>query len=106
MSVPEYDINDIIKNAVGDKPVMVQKAFDNVVVQKASDIIAGKRDSIAAQYGNIMNNSSEEELNDDELLNDISDEELDNVLNDDEDSEDDLLNDEDLEELQDEESEE
>ena len=105
MSVPEYKLDDIIKNAIGEKPVMVQKAFDNVIVQKAADIIAGKRDAIAAQYGAEVVARQEDEFN----LDDINDEELDSVLADTEESdesEDDLLDDNDLEEIQDDESEE
>ena len=102
MSVPEYKLEDIIKNAIGEKPVLVQKAFDNVIVQKAADIIAGKRDTIAAQYGAQVSPQQEDELN----LDDISDEQLDSVLSDEDESEDDLLDDTDLEEIHDEESEE
>ena len=105
MSVPEYKLEDIIKNAMGEKPVMVQKAFDNVIVQKAADIIAGKRDAIASQYGAVISQQQEDEFN----LDDISDDELDSVLADadeSDESEDDLLDDNDLEDIQDDESEE
>lgn len=107
MSVPEYKLEDLIKNAIGDKPVMVQKAFDNVVVQRAADIIAGKREEIAAQYSAAQENEApveNEQEEDEDLdlnLDDISDEELDDFLDTLDDSEDDLLSDEDLEDLDD-----
>lgn len=99
MSVPEYKLEDIIKSAIGDKPVNVQKAFDNVIVQRAADIIAGKREEIAATYGAAIEqpqtidqpDKAEDNIDDNDLLADLSDEELDKLFTDDElDDEDDV----------------
>ena len=34
----KFDIDDMIQNAIGDKPVGVQKSFDNVMVQKVAKL--------------------------------------------------------------------
>lgn len=89
MPQPEYNIDDIIANAIGDKPVTVQKAFDNVMVQRAADIIAGKREQIAKEFS-IPQDS---EISDDELLADPTDDELEDIV----DSSEEDIDDEDIE---------
>lgn len=83
MAEQEYTIDDIIKNAFGDKPVNVQRAFDNIVVQRAADIIAGKREEVARHFG--VQPVSDEEVSDEELLADLTDDEVEEILSDDED---------------------
>ena len=68
------DMNKIIQNAIGEKPFSVEKNFNNVMMQKAADIISGKRDDISAQYS-----MSQDEV---ESEDEVSDEELDDILSD------------------------
>ena len=42
----DVNIDDIIKNAVGDKPASVQGAFDNEMLTRVSDLIGGKREAL------------------------------------------------------------
>lgn len=44
---PNYDIDELIANAMGQKPVGVQQSFHNAAMQKVSDLIAGKRTEVA-----------------------------------------------------------
>jgi hypothetical protein len=83
----EIDLNNIIQNAIGEKPFSVEKNFDNVMMQKAADIISGKREEISANYsmsqedGDIDTEVSDEEL--DDILTDIdNEEETDEVIDD------------------------
>jgi len=69
----EIDLNNIIQNAIGEKPFSVEKNFDNVMMQKAADIISGKREEISANYsmsqedgdGDIDNEEETDEVIDD-----------------------------------------
>ena len=42
----KVDISNLIKNAFGDKPTGVQNSFDNIMSQKVSNAIAGRRDEM------------------------------------------------------------
>ena len=72
----EIDLNNIIQNAIGEKPFSVEKNFDNVMMQKAADIISGKREEISANY------SMSQEDGDGDIDTEVSDEELDDILTD------------------------
>ncbi len=45
MPEPKFSVDDMIQNAIGDKPVGVQKAFDQVMVQKVANLIGGKKET-------------------------------------------------------------
>jgi hypothetical protein len=100
------DLEKIVANAIGEKPFSVQGNFNNVMMQKAADIISGKREEIAAQYSMTHDDTSDSELD-----SDPSEDELDDILDDedadDESTEDDLdLSDEDLDDILDDEDDE
>lgn len=70
----KVDMDQIIQNAIGEKPFSVEKNFNNVMMQKAADIISGKRDDISAQYSMSQDDVESED--------EVSDEELDDILSD------------------------
>ena len=74
------DLQKIVQNAIGEKPFNVQGNFNNVMAQKAADIISGKRDDIASHYS-----MTQDSVTDDELEVDPTEDELDDILDDDED---------------------
>lgn len=83
MPQPEIDIENIIKNAIGDKPYSVQNDFNNAVVQRAADIISGKREDIAKSY-------SLNDVDDEALTAEPTEDELEDILKDLDDSEEDF----------------
>ena len=79
MSDPnKIDVSAVVQNAIGDKPWSVQKAFNDVMLQRVSDVIAGKRDEVARSYGieddsDLLADPTEQELED--ILSDLDNEE-------------------------------
>lgn len=117
MSDPnKIDVDAVVQNAIGDKPWSVQKAFNDVMLQRVSDVIAGKRDEVARSYGidddaDLDAEPTEQELED--ILADLEDEEdVEDVEQDDEEQEEleepdeDLGSEEEVEEVIDDEEEE
>lgn len=43
---PQVDLDALINGALGEKPTTVQKEFDNEMMQRAADLIAGKKDAL------------------------------------------------------------
>ena len=78
----DVNIDDIIKNAVGDKPATVQGAFDNEMLSRVSDLIGGKREALHKDmFGDqAISRQDNEELSDDELAADPSEEEIEAAL--------------------------
>ena len=79
----EYNVQDLIKNAIGEKPVAVQDVFDNLMVAKVRDEISGKRMEVANAF---VADDEEVELDDitDTELEDAAEDEIDNEELDDE----------------------
>jgi len=79
----EYNVQDLIKNAIGEKPVAVQDVFDNLMVAKVRDEISGKRMEVANAF---VADDEEVELDDvtDAELEDAAEDEIDNEELDDE----------------------
>lgn len=77
MSDPNnVDVSAIVQSAIGDKPWSTQKAFSDVMIQRVSDVIAGKRDEVAKSYGieqdlDLDADPTEQELED--ILSDLDD---------------------------------
>lgn len=81
MSDPnQIDVSAVVQSAIGEKPWSVQKAFNDVMLQRVSDVIAGKRDEVARSYGiepddiDLEADPTEQELED--ILADLDDEDL------------------------------
>jgi hypothetical protein len=72
----EYNIQDLIKNAIGEKPVAVQSVFDDLMVAKVRDEISGKRVEVANSFASEEEQDELEAISDEELEA-IADEELD-----------------------------
>tara|TARA_R110000772_G_scaffold171813_1_gene283739 strand:- start:1947 stop:2222 length:276 start_codon:yes stop_codon:yes gene_type:complete len=82
--MPEgQNIKDIIDNAIGDKPLSVEKAMQNAMVAQAAHIISGKRgeleQSLSADKAEEDNTPVEKEEEDDEI-DDVTDDELDDMI--------------------------
>src|SRR6056300_745273 len=79
----EYNVQDLIKNAIGEKPVAVQDVFDNLMVAKVRDEISGKRMEVANAF---VADDEEVELDNitDAELEDAAEDEIDNEELDDE----------------------
>lgn len=82
MAQPEFSIQDMIDNAIGEKPATVQKAFDSVITQKVADIIGGKKQSFnKGLFDPVLGSELEDEDFDDEALEaEPSEEEADEVI--------------------------
>lgn len=88
--MPETDIEDIINNAIGDKPMSVEKSFQNAVVAQAANIIAGKRGELEQSLSATKAQEADDEEADDadDNIDDMSDDELDDLITKDDESED------------------
>lgn len=42
----KVNVDDIVINAMGDKPTALKKSFDNEMINRVNDIIMGKRDAV------------------------------------------------------------
>lgn len=68
------NLEQIIANAQGEKPFSLQQTVDNEMVERAREIIAGKRNELEAQLSITRDEAHEEDPTDDEindLLNDV-----------------------------------
>lgn len=72
----EYNVQDLIKNAIGEKPVAVQDVFNDLMIAKVRDEISGKRMEVANSFTSDEEQAELEAISDEEL-EDIADEELD-----------------------------
>jgi len=82
------DINELIKNAIGEKPADVQTNFNDIMIDKVRDVIAGKRDDVAATLLQGQEDQEEDlavEEDEDQMEFDFTDEELEAAIDDDED---------------------
>lgn len=88
MAQPEFSIQDMIDNAIGEKPATVQKAFDSVITQKVADIIGGKKqsfnkglfDPVLGSEEELEDQPEEEVVDDEALEAEPSEEEADEVI--------------------------
>jgi hypothetical protein len=75
------DIDKILKGALGDKPFEIKGAFDNQMLDRVSQVIAGKKDAV---HKNMFGDQElGAEPNDDEVLDqELTDDEIEDALND------------------------
>jgi len=64
----KVNVDDIVRNALGDKPTALKKSFDNEMISRVNDIIMGKRDAIHKDMFGDQSLKAEPELEDDEVL--------------------------------------
>jgi len=64
----KVNVDDIVRNALGDKPTALKKSFDNEMINRVNDIIMGKRDAIHKDMFGDQSLKAEPELEDDEVL--------------------------------------
>lgn len=81
---PQVDLDALINGAIGEKPTTVQKEFDNEMMQRAADLIAGKKDALHKDMFGQEPISKEVEMDDEQLAAEPSEEEIEDALNDDE----------------------
>ena len=80
---PQVDLDALINSAWGDKPVSVQKHFDNEMMQRAADLIAGKKDALHKDM------FGQEPISNEQLAAEPTEQEIEDALND-EDTDDEL----------------
>jgi hypothetical protein len=77
------DIDKILKGALGDKPFEIKGAFDNEMLDRVSQVIAGKKDAVHKGMFGDQELGAEPEPNEDEVLNqELTDDEIEDALND------------------------
>lgn len=77
------DIDKILKGALGDKPFEIKGAFDNEMLDRVSQVIAGKKDAVHKGMFGDQELGAELEPNDDEVLDqELTDNEIEDALND------------------------
>lgn len=81
---PQVDLDALINGALGEKPTTVQKVFDNEMMQRAADLIAGKKDALHKDMFGQEPISKEVEIDDEQLSAEPSEEEIEDALSDDE----------------------
>tara|TARA_R110000822_G_scaffold3972_2_gene16954 strand:- start:1263 stop:1643 length:381 start_codon:yes stop_codon:yes gene_type:complete len=86
---PQVDLDALINSAWGDKPVSVQKHFDNEMMQRAADLIAGKKDALHKDMFGQEPISKVKEIDDEQLAAEPTEQEIEDALND-EDTDDEL----------------
>lgn len=64
----KVNVDDIVRNALGEKPTALKKSFDNEMISRVNDIIMGKRDAIHKDMFGDQSLKAEPELEDDEVL--------------------------------------
>ena len=64
----KVNVDDIVRNALGDKPTALKKSFDNEMINRVNDIIMGKRDAIHKDMFGDQSLKAELELDDEEVL--------------------------------------
>lgn len=76
------DIDKILKGALGDKPFEIKGAFDNEMLDRVSQVIAGKKDAVHKGMFGDQELGAELEPNDDEVLDqELTDDEIEDALN-------------------------
>jgi hypothetical protein len=77
------DIDKILKGALGDKPFEIKGAFDNEMLDRVSQVIAGKKDAVHKGMFGDQELGAELKPNDDEVLDqELTDDEIEDALND------------------------
>jgi hypothetical protein len=75
------NVDKIVQNALGDKPFEIKQAFDNEMLDRVSQVIAGKKDAV--HKGMFGDQELGAEPNDDEVLDqELTDDEIEDALND------------------------
>jgi len=77
------NVDKMIQNALGDKPFEIKQAFDNEMLDRVSQVIAGKRDAVHKGMFGDQEMGAEIESDEDEVLNqELTDDEIEDALND------------------------
>lgn len=77
------NVDKIIQNALGDKPFEIKQAFDNEMLDRVSQVIAGKKEAVHKGMFGDQEMGAEIESDDDDILNqELTDDEIEDALND------------------------
>lgn len=79
----KFNIDKILKGAVGDKPFDMKGPFEDEMLNRVSQVIAGKKDAVHKGMFGDQEMGAEIEPNDDEILDkELTDDEIEDALND------------------------
>ena len=79
----KFNIDKILKGAVGDKPFDMKGPFEDEMLNRVSQVIAGKKDAVHKGMFGDQEMGAEIEPDDDEVLDqELTDDEIENALND------------------------
>jgi len=79
----KFNIDKILKGAVGDKPFDMKGPFEDEMLNRVSQVIAGKKDAVHKGMFGDQEMGAEIEPNDDEVLDkELTDDEIEDALND------------------------
>jgi len=80
---PNYvNVDKLVQGALGDKPFEVKGAFDDEMLDRVSQVIAGKRDAVHKNMFGDQEMGAELESDEDVLDKDLTDDEIEDALND------------------------
>jgi|TARA_B100001093_G_C26713986_1_gene964771 hypothetical protein len=80
---PNYvNVDKLVKGALGDKPFEVKGAFDDEMLSRVSQVIAGKRDAVHKNMFGDQEMGAEIESDEDVLDKELTDDEIEDALND------------------------
>ena len=79
----KFNIDKILKGAVGDKPFDMKGPFEDEMLNRVSQVIAGKKDAVHKGMFGDQEMGAEIEPNDDDVLDkELTDDEIEDALND------------------------
>ena len=79
----KFNIDKILKGAVGDKPFDMKGPFEDELLNRVSQVIAGKKDAVHKGMFGDQEMGAEIEPDDDEVLDqELTDDEIEDALND------------------------
>ena len=79
----KFNIDKILKGAVGDKPFDMKGPFEDEMLNRVSQVIAGKKDAVHKGMFGDQEMGAEIEPDDDEVLDqELTDDEIEDALND------------------------
>lgn len=77
------NVDKIVQNALGDKPFEIKQAFDNEMLNRVSQVIAGKKEAVHKGMFGDQEVGAEVESDEDDILNqELTDDEIEDALND------------------------
>ena len=76
------NVDKIVQNALGDKPFEIKQAFDNEMLNRVSQVIAGKKEAVHKGMFGDQEMKAEIESDDELLDQELTDDEIEDALND------------------------